>query len=56
MMRVNFNFARSTTIRDHVDLSKYTGMEVEHGKNTNNMYNSTNAGNLGHFDPRDLGI
>ena len=33
-MRVQYNFAKKTTWRDQIDISKYTGMEVEHGLNT----------------------
>ena len=50
-MRVQFNFAKSSKVRDHVDVSRYTGMEIEHGINTNNMWQMSNASNLGHFDP-----
>jgi len=37
-MRVQYNFAKNKTFRDYVDISKYTGMEVEHGLNTANLY------------------
>ena len=51
-MRVKYNYGINESIRDHIDLSKYTGMEVEHGHNTADLYLQSNAGNLGHFDPR----
>ena len=50
-MRVQYNFAKSTTWRDQIDISKYTGMEVEHGLNTAGIYEQGRASNLGHFDP-----
>ena len=50
-MRVQYNFAKSTTWRDHIDVSKYTGMEVEHGLNTGNLYPLGNGSNIGHYDP-----
>ena len=50
-MRVQYNFEKNRTWRDYVDLSKYTGMEVEHGLNTANMHGMSSASNLGHFDP-----
>ena len=50
-MRVQYNFEKKRTIRDFVDVSKYTGMEVEHGNNTANLHHMNNASNLGHFDP-----
>ena len=50
-MRVEYNFAKSTTVRDHVDISKYTGMEVEHGLNTANLHEMSKGSNLGHFNP-----
>ena len=50
-MRVQYNFAKKETWRDHVDISNYTGMEVEHSGNTGNLHPMTKAGNLGHFDP-----
>ena len=33
-MRVAFNFEKQRKVREYVDLSKYTGMEVEHANNT----------------------
>ena len=54
-MRVQFNYAKNTTWRDHIDVSKYTGMEVEHGLNTANLYPMSNGSNLGHFDPNGKG-
>ncbi len=53
-MRVQYNFAKNKTFRDFVDISKYTGMEVEHGLNTGNLYPMSNASNLGHFDPNAM--
>ena len=50
-MRVQYNFAKKETWRDHVDISNYTGMEVEHGLNTGNLIPMSRQGNLGHFDP-----
>tara|TARA_B110001450_G_C17204646_1_gene312891 strand:- start:77 stop:313 length:237 start_codon:yes stop_codon:yes gene_type:complete len=50
-MRVEYNFAKKTTWRDHIDISRYTGMEVEHGLNTANKYAMGSAANLGHYDP-----
>ena len=50
-MRVQYNFAKDTTWRDHIDISKYTGMEVEHGLNTANLAPENAYSNLGHFDP-----
>ena len=50
-MRVQYNFGKKQTWRDYVDVSKYTGMEVEHGSNTANIYAMGNSSNLGHFDP-----
>ena len=37
-MRVQYNFAKNETWRDYVDISNYTGMEVEHGHNTADLY------------------
>ena len=37
-MRVEYNFSKNKTWRDYVDLSRYSGMEIEHGLNTNDMY------------------
>ncbi len=50
-MRVQYNFEKSRTYKDFVDVSKYTGMEVEHGQNTAHLHPMNNASNLGHFDP-----
>merc|ERR1712046_95330 len=50
-MRVQYNFAKKETWRDVVDLSNYTGMEVEHGLNTGGIHGMSEASNLGHFDP-----
>ena len=50
-MRVEYNFAKKTTWRDHIEISKYTGMEVEHGLNTADSYAMGSAANLGHYDP-----
>ena len=50
-MRVQYNFAMKTTWRDYIDVSKYTGMEVEHGLNTANLHPLSSASNIGHFDP-----
>ena len=50
-MRVQYNFEQKRGVRDYTDLSKYTGMEVEHGNNTANMFTHNSASNLGHFDP-----
>jgi|TARA_B110000285_G_scaffold228323_1_gene291129 hypothetical protein len=50
-MRVEYNFAKKTTWRDHIDISRYTGMEVEHGLNTGDKYAMGSAANLGHYDP-----
>ena len=50
-MRVQYNFAKNTTWRDHIDVSKYTGMEVEHGLNTAGLVPMGNASNAGHYDP-----
>ena len=50
-MRVQYNFAKNETYRDHVDVSNFTGMEIEHGGNTGDMFQLSKHGNLGHFDP-----
>ena len=50
-MRVEYNFAKKSTWRDHIDISKYTGMEVEHGLNTADMFSMGSEANLGHYDP-----
>ena len=50
-MRVQYNFAKKQTWRDYVDLSNYTGMEVEHGLNTADRYVMSGAATLGHFNP-----
>ena len=50
-MRVQYNFTKKKTYKDYVDVSRYTGMEVEHGGNTANLVSSNLASNLGHFDP-----
>ena len=50
-MRVQYNFEKNKTWRDYIDLSKYTGMEIEHGGNTANIHPMNGNSNLGHFDP-----
>ena len=50
-MRVMYNFERERGVRDFVDLSSFTGMEVEHAHNTAGMAPMDNRANLGHFDP-----
>ena len=50
-MRVAYNFELKRSYRDYIDVSKYTGMEVEHGHNTAYQWEENSAGNLGHFDP-----
>ena len=50
-MRVQYNFAMKKNIRDYIDVSQYTGMEVEHGSNTSNLYQVGSGSNLGHFNP-----
>ena len=35
-MRVQYNFEKKKDFNDFVDVSRYTGMEVEHGQNTGN--------------------
>ena len=50
-MRVQYNFAKKEDWREVVDISNYTGMEVEHGLNTDNRHTMSTASNLGHFDP-----
>ena len=50
-MRVQYNFEKSKDWRDYVDVSKYTGMEVEHGLNTANIHGMGSNSNIGHFDP-----
>ena len=50
-MRVQYNFERAKGYRDYIDISEYTGMEIEHGTNTANLHPMTRASNLGHFDP-----
>ena len=54
-MRVQYNFAKQKTWRDYVDISAYTGMEVEHGGNTGNLHPMSNGRNLGHFNPNQEG-
>ena len=54
-MRVQYNFAKKSTWRDVVDLSNYTGMEVEHGHNTADLYHQSQAANTGHFNPHSAG-
>ena len=54
-MRVQYNFEKNKTWRDYVDLSGFTGMEVEHGLNTGNLVPMGNGANLGHFDPNARG-
>ncbi len=50
-MRVQYNFAKNKTYRDYIDLSGYTGMEVEHGGNTANIVPMGPGANIGKFDP-----
>ena len=50
-MRVQYNFAQKKDWRDYVDLSRYTGMEVEHGGNTAHYFDMNSLSNLGHFNP-----
>ena len=50
-MRVQYNFAKNETWRDYIDVSNYTGMEMEHGGNTGDLYPMSKRSNLGHFDP-----
>ena len=50
-MRVQYNFAKNKSWRDFVDVSKFTGMEVEHGLNTAGLHPENAQSNLGHFDP-----
>ena len=50
-MRVQYNFAKKEDWRNLIDISNYTGMEVEHGLNTGNRHSMSPASNLGHFDP-----
>ena len=52
-MRVQYNFAKKETWREHVDVSNYTGMEIEHGSNTGNLISMNKNSNLGHFDPNN---
>ena len=49
-MRVQYNFSKKEDWRNVVDISNYTGMEVEHGLNTDNRHSMSSASNLGHFD------
>ena len=50
-MRVQYNLLKSKGYRDFVDVSTYTGMEVEHGHDTAHKIPMNSASNLGHFDP-----
>ena len=50
-MRVQYNFARNKTYRDYIDLSSYTGMEVEHGGNTADIIPMGPGANIGKFNP-----
>ena len=50
-MRVAYNFEKNRPLKDYLDISKYTGMEIEHGNNTGNLHPMNGAANLGHFDP-----
>ena len=50
-MRVQYNFAKNKKYRDYIDLSNYTGMEVEHGGNTANIIPMGTGANIGKFDP-----
>ena len=50
-MRVQYNFAKKQTWRDYVDVSNYTGMEMEHSHNTGDKYAMSGAATLGHFNP-----
>ena len=50
-MRVQYNFSQKQDWRNYIDISKYTGMEVEHGSNTADKYTMSHRANLGHFDP-----
>ena len=52
-MRVQYNFAKKETWRDVVDLSNYTGMEIEHSGNTGNLIAQSSFSNLGHYDPNN---
>ena len=51
-MRVQYNFSKKKSPWDYIDMSSYTGMEVEHGSNTAYMYPESSNANLGHFDPK----
>ena len=48
---VQYNFALKEDWHDIIDISNYTGMEVEHGLNTAGGHSMSHASNLGHFDP-----
>ena len=50
-MRVQYNFSKKKNAWDHIDLSTYAGMEMEHGLNTAGLYPESSTANLGHFDP-----
>jgi len=50
-MRVQYNMSKKASWKNHIDISKYTGMEVEHGLNTADSYAMGSAANLGHYDP-----
>ena len=52
-MRVQKNFEMKKSIHDYVDISKYTGMEIEHGQNTAYIHPMNQASNLGHFNPNE---
>ena len=50
-MRVQYNFARNKTYRYYIDLSSYTGIEVEHGGNTADIIPMGPGANIGKFNP-----
>ena len=52
-MRVQYNFEKKKDYRDFVDISKYTGMEVEHGHNTGAQHYMNSNSTLGHFNPNN---
>ena len=54
-MRVQYNYAKKQTWRDYIDLSNYTGMEMEHGHNTGDLYSQSSGATLGHFNPHGSG-
>jgi hypothetical protein len=49
-MRFQYNYSKKDDLRNVVDISNYTGMEVEHGLNTYNRHSMSSASKLGHFD------